>query len=120
MQDPQQREDVAFDGEVTGHEGPGHAQLAGGPEDPAQGVDRADLMVPTPSLGPSALPSQNSKRTGAPVPTRAPISGARAAAALPGGAVPAGGGGETAVAVAGGGWPRSLEVSGAGAGARPG
>src|SRR5664280_449333 len=49
-------------------------------------IDRT-FSVPTPSVGPIALPSQNSKRTGIFVPTRARSNGANASATLTGVAV---------------------------------
>ena len=46
--------DIALDGQVAGHEGPGHAQLPRGPQDPPHGVDRADVHGADPVGGPDA------------------------------------------------------------------
>jgi hypothetical protein len=56
VQHTQQGEDVSFDGEVPGDEGPGHAQLAGRPQDPAHGVGRSDPQRPDPVGRPYGAP----------------------------------------------------------------
>ena len=81
----QQLVEVAFDGEVAGDEGAGHAQLARRPQDATDGVGRSDPQgADGRPAGPTADPSQNSNRTGTSVPTTARRKGARTAAALPG------------------------------------
>ncbi len=86
MEDPQQGEQVPFDGEVAGDEGAGQPELSGRPQDaPQHASTELTETVPIPSVGPRLLPSQKTKRTGTSVPTMASRRGARPAAALPGG-----------------------------------
>ena len=56
-----------FDGEVAGDEGPGHPELARGPQDAAQGVDRPDPQRPDPVGGtePAPVPELEPHRCGA-------------------------------------------------------
>ena len=54
VQGAQQRVQVALDGQVAGDVGPGHAQLARGPQDPPDGVRRADPQGPDAVGGPDA------------------------------------------------------------------
>ena len=56
VEHPQQGEDVAIGGDVPGNEGPGHAELARGPQDPAEGVGRSELERPDAVGGSDAAP----------------------------------------------------------------